>query len=147
MNTIFPFLLLLLFALNKSSNGQLVVGKLEGGKAILTIDKSKLLAAYNTNLLKQSNIDGKFTEVSIKCNESNLYFLVFQGGSFKSTFSVVERQGILSALDGTSCTTSDCATDPTGCVPVGNSCTACSNKGKCTKTISSASLLVKDDNE
>ena len=132
--------LMILFVLIYSSKAQLLIGTIENDKPILSLDNTKLLSNYNTNLLKASGIDGKFTNVSIKCFE-NKYYLVFEGSNCKSTFSVNLEEANLFVNDNTSCTTTDCSSEPLGCVPVLTACTACSNKGKCTKTISLDSLL------
>jgi len=124
-------------------NNKTLVGVLENGEAILTIDKTKTLKNYNATLLKLSGIDGKFTDLSIKTTSDKQYFLVFKGKIYTSSFIVTQVDSKLFALNTISCTTSDCASEPFGCTPSSNgvSCFPCNNKGKCTKTVSSDSLL------
>lgn len=122
---------------------QTLVGALQNGNAVLTIDKPKMLATYNANLLRLSEIDGKFTDLTIKTTSDKQYFLVFKGATYSSSFRVTEVSSKLYADDGISCTTSECASEDFGCTPSnsGVSCYPCGNKGKCTKTVSSVSLL------
>ena len=135
-------LLIVAIAFLKPSNAQLLVGKIENGNLVLTKDKSTLLIAFNNNLLKASAIDGKFTEVYIQSNSENNYFLVFKGDKYRSTFLAQINEGyIYIHAPGTSCTTSECASELNGCIPILTACSPCKNKGKCTKTVSDFSLL------
>jgi hypothetical protein len=110
-----------------------------------------LLKNYSKNLLELSGINGNFTDVSIVLSDGS-YYLVFIGIKYKSSLrltSTTTADNSTSLADEgeggghVSCTTSDCASEPRGCVPstVGLSCTPCANKGKCTKTVSLVSLL------
>ncbi len=119
------------------------VGTLENGSAVLTVDKSKMLATYNENLLKVSGIDAKFSELSILTASDKEYFLVFKGDTYISSFTVTAVNLELYAANNISCTTSECASEEFGCTPKlsGVACRPCSNKGKCTKTVSSDSLI------
>ncbi|MBC7534243.1 MAG: hypothetical protein H7258_00950 [Ferruginibacter sp.] len=143
----FLFLLILLACQNtpiKAQNqDQTLVGTLQNGTAVLTVDMPKMLATYNANLLKMSGIDGKFTDLTIKTTSDKQYFLVFKGAIYSSSFRVTAISSNLYADDGISCTTSDCASEDFGCTPKlsGAGCYPCSNRGKCTKTVSSVSLL------
>jgi hypothetical protein len=38
---------------------------MENGTPVLTIDKAATLKAFNSNLLKMSGIDGKFTDLKL----------------------------------------------------------------------------------
>lgn len=69
MKEIFVAIFVFLVLLNNSSKAQLDIGKIENGNTVLTYDKSKLLSAYNANLLKASGIEGNFTDVSIEYTE------------------------------------------------------------------------------
>jgi hypothetical protein len=123
-----------------------IVGKVEGDNAVLTADKALLLKAYNKNLQILSKIDGNFTDVAI-VKVVNDYLLVFSGEKYKSVLIIEQNGQTLLARGQVSCTTSDCPQETTGCIPKFESgselgtCTPCSNNGKCTKTVSSASLL------
>ena len=120
-----------------------LVGKLENGSVILTVDKAKMLATYNANLLRLSDIDAKFSDISIRSSSDKQYILAFKGDTYRSSFLVTENNSNLYAADNISCTTSDCASEEFGCTPrvSGVSCWPCNNKGKCTKTVSNGSLL------
>ena len=120
-----------------------LVGHLENDTAVLTVDKPKMLSTYNATLLKMSNIDAKFSHISIKSTNDKQYFLVFEGSTYVSSFLVIEEKNQLIAYSGISCTTSDCASEQFGCTPKvsGVACWPCSNKGKCTKTVSNRSLI------
>jgi hypothetical protein len=123
------------------------IGKIDNGNPVLTVDKIALLKKYNTNLQKVANIDGQFTNVSLISVEGDDYVLVFFGKDYKSVISVKREGQILLARGTISCTTSDCSQETTGCVPKFEKgsdlgyCTPCNNGGKCTKTVSSISLL------
>lgn len=126
-----------------SAQDQTLVGKLEGGEAILTIDKSKTIEIFTKNLLKLSDIDGKFTDMVIKVTTDKQYFLVFKGETYASSFIINAVNSDLFAVNTIACSTSACAEEAFGCTPRSNkvACWPCSNKGKCTKTVSSFSLI------
>lgn len=120
-----------------------LIGTLENGQTNLTVDQAKLLAVYNANLLKFSNIDAKFTEVSIKTTSSKQYILVFKSGHYTSSLTVTAIHSKLYATNNISCTTSDCSSEEIGCSPKPSElgCWPCNNGGKCTKTVTSISLI------
>ena len=134
-----------------SAKAQLQIGKIENSVPVVTANKAALLNKYNTNLLSQSGINGNFTDVRIVQYDGR-YFLVFSGAQFKSSLLLKAMAGSDNSATyfyeddnggHVSCTTSECASEPKGCVPspVGLACTPCDNKGKCTKTVSAGSLL------
>ncbi|MGB4844931.1 MAG: hypothetical protein WBP16_10730 [Ferruginibacter sp.] len=133
-----------------SVKAQLLIGKLNNSVPVLTANKTTLISNFSKNLLGLSGINGNFTDVMIVPDGSN-YYLVFKGSQFRSsmllkTVPATDDNSTTNFYeDGghVTCTTSDCASEPTGCVPspVGLSCTPCANKGKCTKTVSSFSML------
>ena len=122
------------------------VGRLENGVPVLTITKGLAIAALASNLKRVSGLDVRFTDVAI-VGRDNRYKLVFSGGSHRSTFDITVEGELLTGDFGTSCTTSDCIHEDDGCVPEKNvstgnySCTPCANAGKCTKTVSTESLI------
>ncbi|MBK7734392.1 MAG: hypothetical protein WBP30_02635 [Ferruginibacter sp.] len=128
---------------NAQNQIRTLVGRLENDSTVLTVDIPKMLSTYNSTLLKMSNIDAKFSDISIKTTNDKQYFLVFKGSSYVSSFLVIEEKYQLFAYSGISCTTSDCASEQFGCTPKvsGVACWPCSNKGKCTKTVSNRSLI------
>jgi hypothetical protein len=125
------------------------VGKIENGKPILTIDKESVIKSFNESLLKFSNIDGKFTDVKLISTDDKNFLLVFSGPIYRST--VYARRSsrtlaIIEALTSTSCTTSECSTEPRGCVVMYDSqdigyCSPCGNGGGCTKTSTGKSSM------
>jgi hypothetical protein len=132
----------------QAQNEWQAIGELKGGKAVLTVDKSKLLRSYNQNILQFSGINGNFTDVKILAGTQGAYALVFTGEKYKSTFRVEEADDgtVLRVNHTISCTTSDCSQETSGCEPRWNGndrghCSPCSNDGKCTKTVTSGSLL------
>ena len=147
LRNFFPVLFILIACQNSPTKAQnqtkTLVGVLENDKAILTLDKSKLLVAYNANLLKLSGIDAKFTEVSIKTTSDKQYFLVFKGNTYSSSFIVTADNSTLYVIPTISCTTSECASEEFGCTPKasGGACWPCNNKGKCTKTVTDGSMI------
>lgn len=139
---------ILFFSCNAKSQTDTIetqVGNLVNNEPVFSVNKQALIRIFNTNLLALSGINGNFTDANIIKDDNGSYFLVFTGESYKSTFSVfVENNNKLIARAGTTCTTTDCATQPLGCIPSApyyTSCTPCANKGKCTKTVSQNSLL------
>ncbi|MCZ2130832.1 MAG: hypothetical protein LC109_11280 [Bacteroidia bacterium] len=143
----FPILLLIIAIQNNSAIAQsqkrTLIGYIENGNAVLSIDKSKMLSTYNSKLLKLSGIDAKFSDINIKSTTDKQYFLVFKSATYLSTFSVIAENSQLFAVVTISCTTSDCASEEFGCTPKvsGVACWPCNNKGKCTKTVSNDSLI------
>lgn len=133
---------------SKSSFGQ-QIAVVQNGVPVFTVDSMALIATYNTNLYKASGIQGNFTKAQIIAGEES-YVLVFSGGAYVSKLQMNTLGNnsagnmVLVAVGATSCTTTDCSEESTGCVPKTwlNGCTPCSNKGKCTRTTSNVSLLL-----
>lgn len=125
------------------SKDQTFVGIIKDGNPILEVDQEKMLSTYNENLLKISGIDAKFNSINIVNSLDNQYFLIFKGNEYTSSFVVTSIEFKLFALNTISCTTSECASEAFGCTPKlnGVQCYPCNNKGKCTKTVSSGSLI------
>jgi hypothetical protein len=131
---------------NEFKNHWKTIGSIQNGNPVITVEKTALLTAYNANLLRQSNIEGHFTDVNIQPLDRGDYALVFTGTKYRSSLYVRAREQSLEALSNTSCTTSDCPTEPRGCLVMYDPddigyCSPCENGGKCTKTSSSISLL------
>lgn len=122
--------------------GQTNVGNIIKGQIIQKEGLESLIPALKSNLLKLSSLSVEYNSVKIIEIEGN-YYLQFLGDKYKSTFQVEKDiNGVLFAKSTTTCTTSDCSSDYKGCIPgLGSYCTPCGNKGKCTKTVSSASLF------
>ena len=124
------------------------VGEIVAGNPVLTMDKAEMLKIYNINLLKYAGIEGQFTGAAIKPAGDGNYVLLFAGKTCRSVLALSNYSGKL-APTGTSCTTTDCSSEPHGCeVTYGTGsnagtvyCSPCSNGGKCTKTSTSTSLL------
>lgn len=125
-------------ATNALSQDVLAVGRLENGQPVFTKDKAPLFTNLTRNLAK-AGINGTFNEVSIK-EVKGTYYLIFTG-NMKAAFSIVAKGAELFAETNITCTTTECASDPEGCLPVVTYCTECTNKGKCAKTVSNESLL------
>lgn len=132
--------------LSFAQKGWKQVGSVQNGKAAFTIDKDAILSAYNANLFKHSGIKGRFTDIGLFPIDGGNYALVFSGASYKSTLFVKTEGTVLMAMVGTSCTTSDCSSEPRGCIvrydggDIGY-CSPCANGGKCTKTSTSEELF------
>ena len=141
------FFIVLIACLNSPVKAQeqlgTLIGKLDHGNIVLTVDKPAMLKTYNTNLSRLSGIDGYFTDLSVKETPDKQYVLVFKGETYVSTLLVTTVNSNLYATNTISCTTSDCASEAFGCTPKSNglACWPCSNKGKCTKTVSDVSLI------
>jgi hypothetical protein len=130
---------LFLLGFSATSFSQLLIGKIENEKPVLTSDKQKLISSLNKNLLKAAGIAANFTSVSILTNEKKECFLVFKGANNRATFEVQNRDGNLYAEVSVTCTTSDCASEELGCIPSGTRCLPCANGGKCTKVVTERS--------
>jgi hypothetical protein len=123
-----------------------VIGTIENGVAVLTINKAEVLNAFNANLLSISNINGKFNDVTLSSTDDGNYLLVFIGTVYRASLFVKKQSTRLIALTTTSCATSACFTEAHGCVVMYDSdeigyCSPCSNGEACTKTSSSTSLI------
>jgi len=92
-------------------------------------------------LKRYSDIEADFTQVNIIEDEDEGYLLHFFGGNYASSIRLtVDNDNLVAGL--TSCTTSDCSTETFGCtVNIYGACRSCSNGGKCTKTVTSATLV------
>ena len=145
------FVMMIASCTTQSAIGQLTLGKIVNSLPVLTADKQTLITNYSKNLLEISGIRGNFSDVKIVQADSN-YYLVFTGPTYKSSLRTQIKPGVEYVTiiedgigDGRhiSCTTSDCASEPKGGVPsmIGLACLPCANQGKCTKTVSTASLL------
>ena len=81
-----------------------------------------LIKNYSKNLLALSGITGDFTDVSIVLS-NGAYYLVFKGTKFRSSLQLTSKINSDNTTmfvpdDGNvSCTTSDFASEPRGCVP------------------------------
>jgi len=120
---------------------KMTIGKMGENGPEITVDKEKMMRNLERNLQRLSQLDVKFDDVSIQTSEDKQkYHLVFRGVNARSSFELELNGDIVDAFTTTTCTTTDCATSK-GCDPVGGICTACENKGKCTKTKTSTNLL------
>ncbi len=143
---VLAFISILFFGILHSQKPTQVVGKLENGNPIVTIDKGRAISALTSNLRRFSGLEVQFTDVRIS-GRDNKYWLIFSGGLQKSTFPL-RVEGTLLVADGkVTCTTSECIDGSEGCIPEENVttgnwiCTPCANRGKCTKTVSTQSLI------
>ncbi len=120
-----------------------VVGEVIDGVPTFTVDIDELIATYNANLLEVSGIDGEFNAAELKIYDEGGYLLIFSGPDYKSVFLASNEDNQVMVAGGTSCTTSDCASESTGCVPKSflKGCTPCNNIGKCTRTTSNMSMI------
>jgi hypothetical protein len=148
MKTVFVTLLTTFFLTSsvKAQKVTTLVGKIENGSAVLTLNKVQAIKTYRAKLIKYSNIDGEFTNVELLKLEKQNYLLVFSGPTYKSSFFVEQIGSELRAISTISCTTSECSTEKYGCVvkydggDIGY-CSPCANQGKCTKTSTGESML------
>ena len=136
--------LFMILALHAQVN--LIVGKIENGKPVLTANTDLLCKILSKNLASQSNINAVFTSAEL-LKDNTTYLLIFHGGKYKTTFRGTADINLNVVVNPkSSCTTTDkdCVKDPNGCVPtsgLGCACTGCPADAVCTKTCSSLSLL------
>jgi hypothetical protein len=118
------------------------VGTMVDGEIVLNDKSSTLISTFQKSQGLSSN------SAQVYSSDNNTYGLVFQGpNNLRTTYlAVIGPDNGLYAIDGTSCSTTDCSDEELGCIPVysntipGQSgigtCSPCSNEGKCTKTVS-----------
>lgn len=122
------------------------IGVVQHGTPKFTVDVQNLINTFEKNLKNASGIDAQFAAVNIIAVGAN-YVLIFNGPIYASKFAVntsgIDKNGnaILVANGTITCTTSECSSQPDGCVPLTTYCSECTNKGKCTKTMSEISML------
>lgn len=138
------FLFLLFIGVNCAFAQINMVGEMQNGQPVLTVSASSLISNFSCHLHHYSDIQADFTQVEIISDESGGYLLHFFGGNYSSFIRLtVDNNGkMIAGL--TSCTTTECASERYGCTPdIYGACRLCSNGGKCTKTVTSASLIEK----
>jgi hypothetical protein len=123
------------------------VGKVESGKATLTLDKNIACISLSKNILAASQIKETYNKVELVQQNDIFYALVFSGATFLTTFAVKNVNGVLLAKVKVSCTTTGkkCSLDGRACTASQNvgdcACTACPDDEICTKTCSSEDLI------
>ncbi|MFT7351008.1 MAG: hypothetical protein ACI9XR_000739 [Flavobacterium sp.] len=128
------------------------IGNIKNGVPKIIGDKEALLKSWNYNLSKFSRIKGNFNELSIeKANDG--YLLIFRGKNYQSSFyaKAIDSNKLI-ALGSTACTVSRNANSNSGCIVLYDQgepgyCSPCENAEKCTKTISSNSMISFDFKE
>ena len=120
------------------------VGEIINGTPIFTVDKSKLIATYEDNLLEYGAIEADFLNVEIR-NIENEYNLTFIGNNIKSSLFISNTNGDLIVDGKTSCTTSECSSENLGCSPrpLSGGCFPCNNNGNCSKTVTDGFSLIE----
>lgn len=135
------------------------IGYMKDGMPVFTINMKEALKTLSDNMKKFSGIDENYTDMYI-VNDEKDYNLVFSGEKYRTSFYVkVEKTSkrlnsgashklILMAATNISCTTSDCSSEPRGCMVMYDNddlgipyCSPCSNGGKCTKTTSASDVF------
>ena len=133
------------------------IGYMKDGMPVFTINMKEALKTLSENMKKFSGIDENFTDMYI-VNDEKDYNLVFSGDTYRTSFYVkVEKTSerldsgashTLMAATNISCTTSDCSSEPRGCMVMYDNddlgipyCSPCSNEGKCTKTTSASDVF------
>lgn len=120
------------------------VGEIINGTPIITVDKSKLIAIYENNLLEYGGIEANFLNVEIR-NIENEYNLIFIGSNIKSSLFINNESGNLIVDGKISCTTSECSSENLGCSPrpLSGGCFPCNNNGNCSKTVTDGFSLIE----
>lgn len=144
MKTLFLFIGLSVISSFAFSQNNLVIGKLDNGKPIITANIEKMCTSLATNLAKVSEVKETFTKVEIVKIDKH-YFLVFHGAKYKTTFGLVlENNSFVSKMNVSCSSNGDCA-NTTGCTPSQNVgeclCTRCAGEGNCVKTCTTATLV------
>jgi hypothetical protein len=135
-------------ALKITSNDTIVIGNVSPGDTTFVPDSNVIRS--NIQSYVRANIDQSitFNHVQIIYNTSLAEYFLTASGTNGSNYPVRtaiqltnvtlgnQTQCLLVSGLTTTCTTSSCASEGTGCVPVLAHCTACGNGGKCTKSVS-----------
>ena len=147
MKDFYKFSLIGVFLLTFYQSNCQVVGILADNEPVFTVDTDVLIANYNANMQELSGLEVTFTSVEI-VQVDTIYYLVFYNDGITTRSSLgIKLSGndnnLLNVQGGTSCTTTDCSSSNTGCVPrlLFKGCTPCENEGKCTRTSSNYSLI------
>lgn len=144
MKTLFLFIGLSVISSLAFSQNNLVIGKLDNGKPIITANIEKMCTSLETNLAKVSEVKETFTKVEIVEIDKH-FFLVFHGAKYKTTFGLVlENNSFVSKMNVSCSSNGDCA-NTEGCTPSQNVgeclCTRCPGEGNCVKTCTTTSLV------
>ena len=147
MKDFYKFSLIGVFLLTFYQSNCQVVGILVDNEPVFTVDTDVLIANYNANMQELSGLEVTFTSVEI-VQVDTIYYLIFYNDGITTRSSLgIKLSGndnnLLNVQGGTSCTTTDCSSSNTGCVPrlLFKGCTPCENEGKCTRTSSNYSLI------
>ena len=147
MKDFYKFSLIGVFLLTFYQSNCQVVGILVDNEPVFTVDTDVLIANYNANMQELSGLEVTFTSVEI-VQVDTIYYLVFYNDGITTRSSLGNKlsgndNNLLNVQGGTSCTTTDCSSSNTGCVPrlLFKGCTPCENEGKCTRTSSNYSLI------
>lgn len=121
----------------------IVIGHVDGDTITFVPDSNTLKSDWQNFLSNNPEIGTcSLTHIQFVTNSgTSEYYLVATGTKgeevLKSTLLLqLEGTDCLIARATLTCTTTDCSSEALGCIPVVLSCNPCSNKGKCTKTIS-----------
>lgn len=137
---IFIFITLLTISCKSQTS---VIGKIQDGIPIITIDEERMLNNWQNNLKTTSKINATFNSVAILEIDGN-YYLRATGNEFVSTVLLkYDRTENSFVAEGITCTSQTCSTT-NGCIPDGKTkCTGCT-LNDCTKTVSSVTIISRD---
>lgn len=134
-----------------TSRAQLV-GTIENGNAIITLDINQALTGWSNFLNTSSNLVITFNNMEIR-EDNNGYLLVASGTNnsgvaTKSTTRLMVEDNLISVMmynggSKTTCTSQSCASDPLGCIPYStlSGCTPCKIGSKdCVKSVTNGLL-------
>jgi hypothetical protein len=131
-------------SLTSSSDTIIVIGTLHEGVASFVADSTVLRTDWEKFITANIN-PCKLNHIEILPNEDRTKYYLVVSGTMESDMmkaSIELKQSDTTCLMlysyTTSCVSSDCSSEAIGCVPLGMACTPCSNKGKCTKTVSNS---------
>jgi len=134
-----------------ANDSTIVIATLIGGVTTFVADPDDLKSDWQQFLNNQGQFeDCTLNSVEIKLSaDSSTYFLVVFGKTsgdedMKSTIELeLDAPSCLMITGYTvTCTTTDCSSELNGCIPVGLSCTACENQGKCTKSVTNSPTVI-----
>lgn len=120
-----------------------VIGQVQNSTASFVTDPSVLKSDWQAFLSNNPQIGAcTLSAITIVASGPEYYLVAYGTQSTIPLRSILHLEktpgGCLMAGTYTvTCTTTDCSSESNGCAPQASSCSACSNNGKCTKTITS----------
>jgi len=132
------FALIIVFLINNTGCSAQNAGTITDGKIKFNAPESTILLKWNDMLKQNAGIDAQLTGIELMETDEGTY-LMAKGEEYTSVMLLeVNDQDGSFKVAGVTCTSKDCSSSETECVPrsSGKSCTPCKG-GDCSKSVSS----------